>query len=152
KAHREPEWIGEFRVVRRLGEGGMGVVYEAVHEALGRRVAVKVLPARRPPTYLERFRREARAAARLRPDHIVPVDEFGEADGEPYLVMPFIEGRGLDAVLRALRAGPQAPSATSSDRDIARALHDPAPALATRPTGRAGSADRLDPRRVAAWA
>src|SRR5438874_3854127 len=64
---RIPERLGEFRIVSEIGRGGMGVVYEAVQEPLGRRVALKVLPAavQLQPHYLDRFRREAQAAARL---------------------------------------------------------------------------------------
>src|SRR5688572_3487501 len=70
-----PVRIGEFRIVRAIGRGGMGVVYEAEEESLGRRVALKVLPLHglMNPKQLERFRREARAAAALHHNHIVPV-------------------------------------------------------------------------------
>src|SRR5688572_19382055 len=70
-----PERLGEFRIVREVGRGGMGIVYEAVQEPLGRRVALKVLPAavQLHPAYSERFRREAQAAARLHHTNIVPV-------------------------------------------------------------------------------
>src|SRR5262249_38929878 len=70
-----PRQLGEYRIVREIGHGGMGVVYEAVQESLGRHVALKVLPwhGLLNPTQLERFRREARAAARLHHTNIVPV-------------------------------------------------------------------------------
>src|SRR5205823_3543632 len=69
-----PDRLGEYRIVREVGRGGMGVVYEAVQESLGRRVALKVLPPDRGGGQsLERFWREARAAARLHHTNIVPV-------------------------------------------------------------------------------
>jgi serine/threonine protein kinase len=79
----------------------MGVVYEAVQESLGRHVALKVLPAGRlsGPNQLERFRREARAAARLHHTNIVPVFEIGEHEGVHFYAMQYIAGQGLDAVL-----------------------------------------------------
>ena len=79
----------------------MGVVYEAVQEPLGRRVAVKVLPGRASSDGRgrERFLREAKAIARLRHPHIVPIHALGEQDGTPYYVMPLIDGLGLDRVL-----------------------------------------------------
>src|SRR5262249_47978366 len=81
--------------------GGMGVVYEAVHDTLGRHVALKVLPGRAAvdPIKLLRFRREARAAARLHHTAIVPVYEVGEANGVHYYAMQFIRGQGLNDVL-----------------------------------------------------
>jgi WD40 repeat protein/serine/threonine protein kinase len=83
----------------------MGVVYEAVQEALGRRVALKVLPPgpAADPTCLLRFRREARAAARLHHSNIVPVFDVGQDGGTHYYAMQFIDGQSLDAVLRELR-------------------------------------------------
>ena len=88
----------------------MGVVYEAIQESLGRHVALKVLSSagRIDSTYRERFRLEARSAARLHHTHIVPVYGVGEHGGVPYYAMQFIPGCGLDAVLddlRKLRAG-----------------------------------------------
>ena len=99
-----------YAVVGWVGGGGMGDVYEAVQEALGRRVALKVLRprGRADDAYRERFRREARAAGRLHHTNIVPVFDSGEAGGVLYYAMQFIPGRGLDAVLdevRRLRAG-----------------------------------------------
>src|SRR5262249_2836618 len=117
--------LGEYRLVREIGRGGMGVVYEAEQESLGRRVALKVLPpeAVRDPRYLQRFQREARAAARLHHTHIVPVFGVGEDNGTHYYVMQYIEGRPLNEVLaelRRLRAavapeGGAAPDRTASD-------------------------------------
>ena len=99
------EQLGEYRIVRRIGRGGMGIVYEAEQESLGRRVALKVLPpeSHRNPHQIERFRREARAAAQLHHTNIVPVFGVGQ-DGETlYYVMQYIEGSPLDVVLDELR-------------------------------------------------
>src|SRR5262249_23105258 len=106
------ERLGEYRILREVGRGGMGVVYEAEQESLGRRVALKVLPphALLSGTYLERFRREARAAARLHHTNIVPVFGVGEVDGVHFYAMQFIPGEPLDKVLQDLcrlrRGGP----------------------------------------------
>jgi serine/threonine protein kinase/WD40 repeat protein/Tfp pilus assembly protein PilF len=102
---RLPEQLGDYRVLREVGRGGMGVVYEAVQESLGRHVALKVLSAHGllPPTHLERFRREARAAARLHHTNIVPVHGVGEHDGVHYYAMQFIQGQGLDEVLKEVK-------------------------------------------------
>src|SRR5262249_39606373 len=99
------ERLGDDRIIREVGRGGMGVVYEAEQESLGRHVALKVLPgyARLDPKLRERFRREARAAARLHHTNIVPVFGVGEDDGCHYYVMQLIQGQGLDEALRELR-------------------------------------------------
>ena len=91
---------GEFRIVRELGRGGMGVVCEAFQGSLNRHVALKFLPERGD---LARFRREARAAGRLHHTNIVPVFGVGEHQGRHFYVMQFIAGRGLDAVLDRAR-------------------------------------------------
>ncbi len=98
------ERFGDFRVVREIGRGGMGVVYEAVQESLGRRVALKVLPGSYSSSAraLERFRREAQAAARLHHTNIVSVFGVGEHGGRHFYVMQCIEGRSLDCVLAEL--------------------------------------------------
>jgi serine/threonine protein kinase/WD40 repeat protein/tetratricopeptide (TPR) repeat protein len=124
-----PERLGEYRILRQVGHGGMGVVYEAEQETLGRHVALKVLPrqALLKATYLERFRREAKAAAKLHHTNIVPVFGVGECDGTHYYAMQFIPGEGLDKVLgdlRRLRAAPGAPTvaALPSEASVAHSL------------------------------
>jgi hypothetical protein len=114
------EQLGEFRILREIGHGGMGVVYEAVQESLGRRVALKILPlhGRIDPVQIERFRLESRSAARLHHGHIVPAYGMGEHDGVYYYAMQYIQGHGLDVILddlRRLRDG-EAPPGESSDR------------------------------------
>jgi serine/threonine protein kinase/WD40 repeat protein len=100
-----PERLGGYRILRKIGHGGMGVVYEAEQEALGRHVALKVLPFTQhlEQTFRERFQREAQAAARLHHRNIVPVFGAGEQDGLHYYVMQYIQGRGLDQVLREVK-------------------------------------------------
>jgi serine/threonine protein kinase/WD40 repeat protein len=102
---RIPHQLGEYRLIRELGRGGMGIVYEAIQENLGRHVAIKVLPtyALAVPSLLERFKREARAAARLHHTHIVPVFGVGEHEGIHYYAMQFIQGQPLDTVMNELR-------------------------------------------------
>lgn len=102
-----PDHLGEYRILRVIGRGGMGVVYEAVQESLGRRVALKVLSAspHTPVQHFERFQREARIAARLHHGHIVPVFGVGVDSGVSYYAMQFIAGQGLDEVLGELRQG-----------------------------------------------
>src|SRR6516165_7542153 len=102
--------LGEYRILREIGRGGMGVVYEAVQESLGRRVALKILPlhGRIDPVQMERFQLESRSAARLHHTGIVPVYGVGEHDGVHYYAMQYIQGHGLDVILedlRRLRAG-----------------------------------------------
>ena len=96
---------GKFRLVRLIGRGGMGKIYKAEQLSLGRRVALKVLPpgAEDYAPQVQRFRREARAAARLHHTNIVPVFAVGEDNGTCYYVMQYIEGRPLDQVLAELR-------------------------------------------------
>jgi hypothetical protein len=118
-----PERLGGYRILRKIGHGGMGVVYEAEHEALGRHVALKVLPFARllEPTLRERFQREAQAAARLHHSNIVPVFGVGEQDGLHYYAMQYIEGQGLDQVLcevKDVRAGLTARLGTISARCV----------------------------------
>lgn len=96
------ENVGPYRIVEQLGQGGMATVFKAYHPALDRYVAIKVLhPAfREDPDFLARFQREARIVAKLDHPHIVPIYDFAEHRGHPYLVMRFIEGETLKARLR----------------------------------------------------
>ncbi|MCP3981769.1 MAG: protein kinase [bacterium] len=114
--------LGEFRLVREIGRGGMGVVYEAVQESLGRRVAVKVLPAGAAldERMALRFLRESRSVAQLRHPGIVPVHASGHSQGVLFFAMELIEGSSLQD---RLQRGPLPPRAAARIvRDIARAL------------------------------
>lgn len=98
--------LGDFRLLREIGRGGMGVVYEAIQLSLGRRVAVKVLPlaSALDPRHLQRFRNEAHAAAQLHHNNIVPVYAVGHERAVHFYAMQLIEGRSLADVVRYLRA------------------------------------------------
>src|SRR5262249_10529096 len=100
-----PSRVGDYRILREVGRGGMGVVYEAEQVSLGRRVALKVLPRNtvQDGSTVERFRREARSAARLHHTNIVPVFEVGQDGDSVYYAMQFIQGQGLDQVIDELR-------------------------------------------------
>jgi serine/threonine protein kinase len=91
------ESVGPYNLVARLGQGGMATVYKAYHPALDRDVAIKVLhfAFMDDKNFLARFQREARVVARLEHPNIVPVYDFSEYEGRPYLVMKFIEGETL---------------------------------------------------------
>jgi serine/threonine protein kinase/WD40 repeat protein len=92
----DPQSLGPYRIVRRVGVGGMGVVFEAVHSGLEKRVALKVLPRELVEHRLERFLREARTAAALHHTNIVPIFDVGQSYGVPYYAMQFIDGKPLD--------------------------------------------------------
>jgi tRNA A-37 threonylcarbamoyl transferase component Bud32/tetratricopeptide (TPR) repeat protein len=103
------ENVGAYRIVEKLGQGGMATVYKAYHPALDRYVAIKVMhPAfMEDPNFLARFQREARIVAKLDHPHIIPIYDFAEHNGHPYLVMRFIEGETLKA---RIKRGPLPPS------------------------------------------
>ena len=127
--------LGDFRILREVGKGGMGIVYEAEQLSLGRHVALKLLPRNMllDARAKQRFEREAKSAARLHHTNIVPVFGVGEQDGMPYYVMQFIQGLGLDDVLEELKklqgGGARADSHLGGDplaaRDAGRASHGP---------------------------
>jgi WD40 repeat protein/tetratricopeptide (TPR) repeat protein len=122
QAEKKLERLGDYRILREVGRGGMGIVYEAEQESLGRHVALKVLPhhALLDSKHLQRFHREAKAAARLHHTNIVPVYGVGADDGLHYYVMQFIQGMGLDQVLadlKRLRKGKTRADLTLPDRN-----------------------------------
>jgi len=102
--------LGEFEIVELLGRGGMGAVYKGRQPALERFVAIKTLPRSLAANrdFVARFRREARTAANLRHTHLVQVYAVGEVDGIHYIAMEFVDGEGLNDVLR--RDGPLPPA------------------------------------------
>jgi WD40 repeat protein/serine/threonine protein kinase len=125
--------LGDYLLLREIGRGGMGVVYEAVQQTLGRHVALKVLAGGElsGPAHLERFRREARAAARLHHTNIVPVFGVGEEGGAHYYAMQFIQGQGLDAIFDELRRLRLRGSSASAVADPARQSYAVARGLVT---------------------
>lgn len=110
--------FGEYQILREIGRGGMGVVYEAFHLGLERRVALKVLSGRsfEDERQRERFLLEAKTAASLHHTNIVPIFEVGELDGVCYYAMQFIQGQSLGAIVRSLRN--RAPKAGPADTTI----------------------------------
>ncbi len=99
------ERLGDYRIIEEIGRGGMGHVMLGVHESLGRRVAIKILPPQFAGNekHCERFRREAQAAANLHHPNIVSVFGAGRSEGYHYYVMDFIDGMGLNNVIRGLQ-------------------------------------------------
>lgn len=131
--------IGDFQLIREIGRGGMGVVYEAWQVSLGRRVALKVLPfaAVLDSKQIARFRNEAQAAAQLHHSNIVPVFAVGVERGVHFYAMQFIDGQPLDQAIDELRA---AQGGSPSRRPDETAIYPQAHSPATR-VGVAGSAE-----------
>ena len=116
------ENVGAYRIVEKLGHGGMATIFKAYHPALDRYVAIKVMhPALTgDPNFSARFQREARIVAKLDHPHIVPVYDFSQHQGHPYLVMRFIEGETLKARLE--RGSPEPRELLRITRAIGEAL------------------------------
>ncbi|XZE56371.1 protein kinase domain-containing protein [Planctomycetaceae bacterium SH139] len=100
-AGREISQLGDYRIIREIGRGGMGIVFEAHQESLDRVVAIKVLPKQSllDDEALKRFRREATTAAAMHHTNIVPIYGTGESDGSHYLVMQLVDGKSLDSAI-----------------------------------------------------
>ncbi|MFO0943389.1 MAG: serine/threonine-protein kinase [Pirellulales bacterium] len=98
--------IGPYKIIREVGRGGMGIVFAAIHEGLGRQVAIKVLPTPLVDgdQHVERFHREAQAAAKLHHTNIVSVFGAGEGTGFHYYVMDYVDGEPLNRVIERLRS------------------------------------------------
>src|SRR5262249_2923075 len=145
--------LGDFRILRAVGRGGMGVVYEAEQISLCRRVALKMLPfaATMDPRQLQRFQNEARAAASLEHPHIVPVHGVGCERGVHYYAMKFIDGQSLAAIIDARRAGDAGSLSNWANADSAPA----APADSTAPVAKASTQraprDAAAFRQIAEW-
>jgi serine/threonine protein kinase len=127
--------LGDYRILREVGRGGMGVVYEAEQLSLGRRVALKVLPfaATLDPQQLARFKHEAQAAGHLHHTNIVPVYAVGCERGVHYYAMQFIDGQTLAALISEL--GRQAGRGPTTDPEPAGTVTRPLAALSTERSG-----------------
>jgi serine/threonine protein kinase/tetratricopeptide (TPR) repeat protein len=103
----EPKLLGDYEILREIGRGGMGIVYEARQISLNRIVALKVLPfaAMLDERQISRFRTEAQAAAQLHHPNIVPVHAIGQERGVHYFAMQFVAGQSLECAIGALRGG-----------------------------------------------
>jgi serine/threonine protein kinase len=112
--------FGHYRIVRKLGQGGMGAVYLAMDTSLNRQVAIKV-PCSNDASYLKRLKEEALAAASLQHPNICPIHEFNSVSGTHYLCMPFIEGKDLAAYIDPNRPQPERQIAILT-RKLAKAL------------------------------
>jgi eukaryotic-like serine/threonine-protein kinase len=139
--------LGDYRIVREIGRGGMGVVYEAEQISLRRRVGLKVLPRQvsSDRTVRERFRREARAAAKLHHTNIVPVYEVGQDRDVRFYAMQLIQGQSLDLVINELR---RLRDRSGSERGTKAALRDrssrPRPERSTQGVASPMKGDAID--------
>ncbi len=133
--------LGDFRILREIGRGGMGIVYEAEQVSLRRRVALKILPSAgtMDSRQLQRFKNEAHLAAQLHHPHIVPVIAVGCEGGVHYYAMQLIEGQSLAELVRRLARQAGAADGHASARD------DPAALPSDRP---AGTAPAVPPRKA----
>jgi serine/threonine protein kinase len=147
--------LGDFQIIRPLGRGGMGVVFEAVQQSLGRRVALKVLPfgAAFDPRQLARFRVESQAAAQLHHTHIVPVYSVGCERGVHYYAMQLIDGLTLAELIadlrqvRSLGRAPR-PSAAATNLDTPKSSRPAATGGDSSPKAKTTASDG----RTSGWA
>ena len=125
KSGQFPSISDDFKIVKRIGIGGMGAVYEAIQVKLDRKVAVKILADRlaSDPEFLERFEREARAAALVNHPNLVQVFDFGEYEGMHYSVMEYIEGENLGERLKRTQRPMNIPEALEIVSKVASALN-----------------------------
>jgi serine/threonine protein kinase/flagellin-specific chaperone FliS len=139
--------LGDFRILREIGRGGMGIVYEATQLSLARRVALKVLPfvASLDPIRLQRFKNEAHAAAQLHHTNIVPVYAVGAERGVHFYAMQLIEGHALSTLIYEMRRarGSDGPEA-GSDTGGSLARVDPPVDPGSKQPGREDGVDSLD--------
>lgn len=145
------ETLGDFRIIREIGRGGMGIVYEAEEESLGRSVALKVLPftAMLDDKQLARFKNEARAAATLNHRNIVPVYSFGSERGVHYYSMKYIRGQSMAELIRDLKstAGDVRAFECDSAQTLSRhGVFDAAELRARRDTARNDEGSTVDGR------
>jgi serine/threonine protein kinase/tetratricopeptide (TPR) repeat protein len=152
------ECLGDFRIIREVGRGGMAVVYEAEQVSLGRPVALKVLPlaATLDTKHLQRFHNEARAAAGLHHGNIVPVYFVGSERGIHFYAMQFIDGQTLADLLAQLRRPPGRPPAAAGEAPVPPAATEAREAGAETPRAAALSTERAGRgqeyyRTVARW-
>jgi serine/threonine protein kinase len=134
------ERLGDYKIVREIGHGGMGIVYEAEQRSLHRRVAVKVFPKQAfgDSHQLKRFQREAETAGKLHHTNIVPVFGVGQQDGMHYFVMQYIDGVALDEVIKGLR--PESETSFGSDQWIRQVVQQQRPPRPAQPqSSRSGS-------------
>lgn len=145
--------LSDFEIIRELGRGGMGVVYEAKQRSLKRRVALKVVAPRfgMSATAVMRFRRETEAAGRLHHTNIIPIYATGEENGVHYYAMEFIHGPSLDRVIKEMRAAAEQDAARSVDDALAATVvFRESEASDTGPTGvhsSLGDSSRLNSNR-----
>ncbi|TWT64873.1 serine/threonine-protein kinase [Allorhodopirellula solitaria] len=123
-AGRTLERLGDFRLVREIGRGGMGIVYEAEQESLGRSVAIKVLPKQSllEEDALQRFQHEASTAAAMHHSNIVPIFGIGQCDGTHYLVMQLVRGVSLEKQIAAEESPLDGRTAARTAAEIADGL------------------------------
>src|ERR1700730_612264 len=103
-----PKKLGKYDVLDVVGRGGMGVVYKGIDPGIGRLVAIKMMTAgfANDPDLLKRFYREAQSAGKLQHPNIVTIYDLGNQDGNPYMVMQFLEGESLDSIIGSRRPIP----------------------------------------------